>query len=91
MGEIPHHCDKDHHGKVIDELKNNRLDCGLVVTPLKDPSIKEDVLFYEELFVYVSKKNSLFDKKYVLASEIDPNSFGCWKRALFSLPGIESL
>ncbi|HNP95170.1 MAG TPA: LysR substrate-binding domain-containing protein [Cyclobacteriaceae bacterium] len=59
--------------EVIEELKSNRLDCGIVVTPLKDPSIKEDVLFYEELFVYVSKKNALADKKYVLASEIDPN------------------
>ncbi len=58
--------------EVIHELKNNRLDCGLVVTPLKDISIKEDVLFYEELFVYVSKRNSLYDKKYVLASDIDP-------------------
>ena len=58
---------------VIYELKNNRLDCGIVVTPLKDPSIKEDILFYEELFVYVSKKNALSGKKYVLASEIDPN------------------
>lgn len=59
--------------EVIHELKNNRLDCGLVVTPLKDPSIKEDVLFYEELFVYVSKKNALIDKKYVLPNDIDPN------------------
>jgi LysR family hydrogen peroxide-inducible transcriptional activator len=59
--------------EVIQELKHNRLDCGIVVTPLKDPSIKEDILFYEELFVYVSKKNSLIDKKYVLASEIDPS------------------
>jgi LysR family hydrogen peroxide-inducible transcriptional activator len=59
--------------EVIHELKNNRLDCGLVVTPLKDPSIKEDVLYYEELFVYVSKKNSLIDKKYVLPNEIDPS------------------
>lgn len=58
--------------EVVHELKNNRLDCGLVVTPLKDSSIKEDILFYEELFVYVSKKNSLYDKKYVLASDIDP-------------------
>ena len=58
---------------VIHELKNNRLDCGIVVTPLKDPSIKEDVLFYEELFLYVSKKNALSAKKYVLAHEIDPN------------------
>lgn len=59
--------------EVIHELKNNRLDCGLVVTPLKDPSIKEDILFYEELFVYVSKKNALYDKKYVIANEIDPS------------------
>lgn len=59
--------------EVIHELKNNRLDCGIVVTPLHDASIKEDVLFYEELFVYVSRKNSLFDKKYVLASDIKPD------------------
>jgi len=59
--------------EVVHELKNNRLDCGLLVTPLKDSSIKEDVLFYEELFVYVSRKNSLYDKKYVLADDIDPD------------------
>ena len=58
---------------VIHELKSSRLDCGIVVTPLKDPSIKEDILFYEELFVYVSRKNALSAKKYVLANEIDPN------------------
>lgn len=59
--------------EVIHELKTDTLDCGLVVTPLKDPSISEDILFYEELFVYVSRKNSLYDKKYVLANEIDPD------------------
>jgi LysR family transcriptional regulator, hydrogen peroxide-inducible genes activator len=59
--------------EIIHELKNNRLDCGLVVTPLKDPSIREDVLFYEELFVYLSRKNALYDKKYVLADDIDPD------------------
>lgn len=59
--------------EVVRELKSNRLDCGLVVTPLNDSSIKENILFYEELFVYVSKKNALVDKKYVLPTEIDPN------------------
>lgn len=59
--------------EVIHELKNNRLDCGLVVTPLNDSSIKEDILFYEELFVYVSKRNSLYSKKYVLAADINPD------------------
>jgi len=59
--------------EIILELKNNRLDCGIVVTPLKDYSIKEDILFYEELFVYVSRKNALHDKKYVLPTDIDPS------------------
>lgn len=58
--------------EVVQELKNNRLDCGIVVTPLKDSTIKEDVLFYEELFVYVSKNNALQNKKYVLPGDIDP-------------------
>jgi LysR family transcriptional regulator, hydrogen peroxide-inducible genes activator len=58
---------------LIYELKNNRLDCGIVATPLKDVSIKEDVLFYEELFVYVSRRNRLFDKKYVIPAEINPD------------------
>jgi LysR family hydrogen peroxide-inducible transcriptional activator len=59
--------------EIIGELKHDRLDCCLVVTPLNDSSIKEDVLFYEELFVYVSKKNALYDKRYILADEIDPD------------------
>jgi len=59
--------------EILHELKSNRLDCGIVVTPLNDVSIKEDILFYEELFVYVSRKNALYNKKFVLANEIDPN------------------
>jgi LysR family transcriptional regulator, hydrogen peroxide-inducible genes activator len=59
--------------EIIHELKNNRLDCGIVVTPLKDASIKENVLFYEELFIYVSKTNALYNKKYILPAEIDPD------------------
>ncbi len=59
--------------EIIRELKSDRLDCGMVVTPLNDHSIKEEVLFYEELFVYVSKRNALYDKKYVLAADLDPD------------------
>lgn len=59
--------------EIINELKHNRLDCGLVVTPLNDTAIGEDVLFYEELFVYVSRKNALYNKRYVLAADINPN------------------
>lgn len=59
--------------EVLSDLKSGRLDCGIVVTPLKEPSIKEQVMFYEELFVYVSRKSELVAKKWVLPSDINPN------------------
>jgi LysR family hydrogen peroxide-inducible transcriptional activator len=59
--------------ELLHELKTNRLDGAIVVTPLNDPAIKEEVLFYEELFVYVSKRNALRNKQYLLPTDIDPN------------------
>jgi LysR family hydrogen peroxide-inducible transcriptional activator len=58
---------------LVFELRNNRLDCGLVVTPLEDSSITEEPLFYEELFLYVSKNNPLFHQKTVSTRDIDPD------------------
>lgn len=58
---------------IVTELKNNELDCGIVVSPLQDAAIKELPLFYEELFVYVSANNALAQKQYVLPNEIDPD------------------
>ncbi|UKJ07654.1 hydrogen peroxide-inducible genes activator [Solitalea lacus] len=56
---------------IIDHLKHNRLDAGILATPLNDNSIFEYPLFYEELVVYVSAQNELINKQYVLADEID--------------------
>ncbi|HEX5024102.1 MAG TPA: hydrogen peroxide-inducible genes activator [Agriterribacter sp.] len=58
---------------IIHSLKDGSLDAGILVTPLQQKGIKEYVLFYEELLAYVSKKNTLYNKHYVLAQDIDPN------------------
>ena len=58
---------------IISRLRQGSIDVGILVTPLQEPGIKEHVLFYEELLVYVSKKNAAFKKQYVLAQDIDPN------------------
>ena len=58
---------------VMNRLREGSIDAGILVTPLQEYGIKEDVLFYEELLVYVSKKNEDFKKNYVLAQDIDPN------------------
>jgi LysR family hydrogen peroxide-inducible transcriptional activator len=57
----------------LSRLREGRIDAAILVTPLQEYGIKEDVLFYEELLVYVSKKNEDFKKRYVLAQDIDPN------------------
>lgn len=58
---------------LVNYLREGRIDVGLLVTPLQEPGIREDVLFYEELVAYVSRKNSAFQKNYVLPKDIDPN------------------
>ena len=58
---------------IVSRLREGRIDVGILVTPLQENGIKEHVLFYEELLVYVSKKNATYKKHYVLAQDIDPN------------------
>lgn len=58
---------------ILDKLKQGKLDAGILVTPLQEHGIHEHILFYEELYVYVAKKNAVYQKQYVLPEDIDPN------------------
>jgi LysR family hydrogen peroxide-inducible transcriptional activator len=58
---------------VITRLREGRIDAGILVTPLQENGIREHVLFYEELVAYVSKRNGVYKKNYLLAQDIDPN------------------
>lgn len=58
---------------LLDGLRNSSLDAGILVTPLYEKNIREEVLFYEELLVYVSENNGLYQKSYIMAKDIDPN------------------
>ncbi|PZP50319.1 MAG: DNA-binding transcriptional regulator OxyR [Pseudopedobacter saltans] len=55
------------------QLKEGKIDAGVVVTPLNENGIKEEVLFYEKLMAYVSERNDLSQKEFILSSDIDPN------------------
>ncbi len=57
---------------IITRLRDGRLDLAILVTPLQEKGIREHVLFYEKLIAYVSKKNALFKKHYLLSKDIDP-------------------
>ncbi|HWI92303.1 MAG TPA: LysR substrate-binding domain-containing protein [Flavisolibacter sp.] len=58
---------------LVAQLREGRIDAGILVTPLQEQGIAENVLFYEELVAYVSKKNSAYKKQYVLSKDIDPD------------------
>lgn len=58
---------------IIHDLKSNKLDFGLAATPLNDAFVREQVLFYEEMYLYVSRKNDLIEKKYILPDDINPD------------------
>jgi len=58
---------------IIARLREGKIDAGILVTPLQEAGIKEFVLFYEELMAYVSKKNAIYEKSYILPQDIDPN------------------
>lgn len=57
---------------ILSNLRQGKIDAGILVTPLNENGIKEDVLFYEEMLAYVSKKNAIYKKHYVLPKDIDP-------------------
>jgi len=59
---------------IISRLREGSIDVGILVTPLQEKGISEQVLFYEKLVAYVSKKNSLYKKTYVLSKDIDPQT-----------------
>jgi LysR family transcriptional regulator, hydrogen peroxide-inducible genes activator len=58
---------------LVARIRESAVDVGILVTPLQEKGIREDVLFYEELLAYVSEKNQVYEKQYLLARDIDPN------------------
>lgn len=58
---------------MITRLRQGKIDAGILVTPLQEAGMKEQVLFYEKMLAYISKKNAAYKKQYVLATDIDPN------------------
>ncbi|MEO6672515.1 MAG: LysR substrate-binding domain-containing protein [Ginsengibacter sp.] len=59
---------------IVRQLKNGSLDAGILATPLNIAELKESFLFNEEFVAYVSRKEKLFNKKYLLPGDIDVHS-----------------
>lgn len=59
---------------IVQQLKNGSIDAGIMATPLNISGLREKFLFNEEFVAYVSRKEKIFNKKYLLPGDIDVNS-----------------
>lgn len=57
--------------QIMQQLKQELLDCGILATPLHNPHLEEHPLFYESFVVYTAKSNSLYDKKVIKPEDMD--------------------
>lgn len=55
---------------ITDRLEHGQLDVGVLATPLGIPGLQEDPLFMERFMLYVSPREGIGQKHYVLPSEI---------------------
>ena len=58
---------------IIDSLKEEKIDCGILATPLLEELLYETPLFNEPFVGYVSKKNPLWKKKQLVPEDITIN------------------
>ena len=60
--------------EILYGLFDNKIDAGLLVTPLYNKKIKEHKIFYEKFFVFTSANQLLYKKKYVTYSDLKSTS-----------------
>lgn len=85
---------QSHH--IMEMLKNDTLDVGLLVTPLEDQQLREIPLFDEPFLVYSSEKHPLYKKSEINTSDITEdgmwllNQGHCFRNQALNICGIES-
>ncbi|WP_343701930.1 LysR substrate-binding domain-containing protein [Chitinophaga sp.] len=57
--------------QIIQLLRQEQLDCGLLATPLHNPHLEEHPLFYETFVIFAAKSHKLADKKVILPEDLD--------------------
>lgn len=60
-----------HTDVIIQQLKLGMLDCGILATPLAQPTLVETPLFYENFVAYLSKTSPLFKKKALIPTDLN--------------------
>lgn len=79
---------------ILDELAANRLDAGILATPLAEPSIEERILFYDPFYLYAHRDDPLLSKDAIDVTDIDSAKLWlledghCFRAQVINLCGI---
>jgi len=57
--------------QIVSQLKLGVIDCGILSTPLRESTLTELPVFYENFVAYVSKNSKLSKKKNIVPDDID--------------------
>jgi LysR family hydrogen peroxide-inducible transcriptional activator len=57
--------------QIIQQIKLGMIDCGILSTPLRESTLMEIPVFYENFVAYVSKESKLSKKKNITPDDID--------------------
>ena len=83
--------------QIIDLLKKDMIDVGILVTPLNEKGISEKPIFYDEFKVYVSDKNPLVKKDKISTDELIQNKIwlltegNCFRTQTVNLCAMEQI
>jgi len=59
--------------QIINGIKKDEIDAGIVATPLSNKEIIEMPIYYEPFYAYVSRKHNLFEKEKISNKDLDIN------------------
>lgn len=59
--------------QIVDELKKDEIDAGIVATPLNKKELTEIPIYHEPFYAYVSQKHSLFGVEKISSKELNIN------------------
>lgn len=62
--------------QLLEMMKKDQIQIGILVTPINDDDVQEFPLFYEEFSTYVSHRHPLYQQKSVLANNLETE--GLW-------------
>ncbi|MEE9349583.1 MAG: LysR substrate-binding domain-containing protein [Flavobacteriaceae bacterium] len=81
---------------ILKKLNDGHIDAAIAATPLQNPNIKEQVLYYEPFVGYISDKHRLFNQKKIAVNDLDIDDIllledgHCFKENILNLCGTKN-